>query len=448
MLAMATLLAVVLPVLASCGGPTEAPATSPTAALPTAAVATQPATSAPATSLPQPTDEQGQPTGAPAEPTIAPATEPPAGMIIEPGQPIRLKYLNFGIVNHLYYTDRERVLTLDTIAGFDWVRQQIVWKDVEGPAGQYAWGELDKIVDDVAAHKMNLLVNIVQAPSFYNETNGLPADPVSLGNFLDALVQRYGQKIAAIEIWNEQNLAHENGGHVTVDDAGHYVDILVEAYNRIKAINPNIVVLAGAPSASGVNDPAVAVPDEAYYRAMYEYKDGIIKNHFDVQAVHPGGHNNPPEAMWPDNPGPGTGCAAGDCWTKDPTFYFRYVEFVRRFMEEEGVGDHQIWVTEYGWATENNTPQYEFGNANSFDQQRDYIVGALKWAYDNYRYPDGSPWLANMFLWNMNFAPVWSTQNPLHEQASYGILNPDYSPRPAFLAIQGLLPQLKKDQGR
>ena len=44
--------------------------------------------------------------------------------------------------------DRERVLTLDGIAGFDWVRQQVVWKDVEGPnPGDYAWGDLDKIVD-------------------------------------------------------------------------------------------------------------------------------------------------------------------------------------------------------------------------------------------------------------------------------------------------------------
>jgi hypothetical protein len=34
---------------------------------------------------------------------------------------------------HFCYTDRERVLALTNIAGFDWVRQQIVWKDLEGP---------------------------------------------------------------------------------------------------------------------------------------------------------------------------------------------------------------------------------------------------------------------------------------------------------------------------
>ena len=178
---------------------------------------------------------------------------------------------------------------------------------------------------------------------------------------------------------------------------------------------------------------------------MYRYKDGIIKTHFDAQAVHPGGSANPPETLWPDNP------SSADGWTTDPTFYFRHVENVRKFMDQEGVGDHQIWITEFGWATENNTPGYEFGNQVSLDQQRDYIVGAFKQAYQSYRYPDGSTWIGNMFLWNMNFAPLWAQQNPpnpLNEQASFGILNPDYSPRPAFIALQGYLPQLKQEQGR
>ncbi len=436
--AAAALAVLLLPVLAACGGGTPEPTANPTAALPTAAVVSTQPTSAPTAAA--------DATAAP-EATAAPSEQPTTGgPAPEPGTPIKLPYMNFGIVNHLYYTDRERVLTLDGIAGFDWVRQQVVWKDVEGPnPGDYAWGELDKIVDDVAAKNLKLLINIVQAPTFYNSTNGLPQDPVSMGNLVEAMVKRYGNKVAAYEIWNEQNLAHENGGTVTEADAGHYVVILVECYNRIKAIDPSIIVLAGAPSSSGVNDPAIAVSDENYYRAMYRYKDGIIKSHFDAQGVHPGGSANPPDTMWPDNPSNAQG------WTNDATFYFRHVENVRKFMEQEGVGDHQIWVTEFGWATQNNTPGYEFGNQVSFDQQGQYIADAIKMAYEKYRYEDGSPWMGNMFLWNMNFAVVWSQNNPpnpLNEQASFGILEPDYTPRPSFLALQSLLPQLKQKQGR
>jgi hypothetical protein len=109
-------------------------------------------------------------------------------------------------------------------------------------------------------------------------------------------------------------------------------------------------------------------------------------------------------------------------------------------MIEEGVGDHQIWITEFGWATANDSPGYEFGNQVSLDQQAEYILGAMQLAYNNYRNPDGTPWLANMFLWNMNFAVLWGAQDkPMHEQASFGILNPDWSPRPAFNAVQGFM---------
>ena len=440
----ALLLALLLPILAACGGspPEIAASTQPpstAAPKPTAAsVPTAVSTSAPAAPA----------TAAPTETTAAPAPSPSGE-----GGPLKTPYLEFGVVDHLYYTDRGRVLILTNNAGFDWVRQQIQWKDIEGPQGNYAWGELDNIVSDVAAHNLKLLISITKAPSFYNETNGLPQDPKSMGDFVEAMMQHYGNKINAVEIWNEQNLAVENGGHVTTDDAGHYVEILAEAYKRIKAVAPETFVLAGAPSSSGVSDPNIAVTDEDYYRAMYKYKGGMIKQYFDAQAVHPGGAANPPDTLWPDNPSRIEGCdpAPDRCWNDHPTHYFRHVEDVRRFMEEEGVGDHQIWITEFGWATKNNTPGYEFGNHVSFEQQADYITGAIKMAYQKYRYPDGSSWVGVMFLWNMNFAVLWAQQNPPnpeHEQASFGILNPNWSPRPSFDALQGLIAQLKQKQGR
>jgi hypothetical protein len=374
-------------------------------------------------------------------------TEVPQG-IFEPGTPIRTRNTQFGVVSHLYYTDRNRVLALTNIAGFSWTRQQIQWKDLEGPEpGNYAWGDLDGIVNDTAANNVKLLISIVKSPTFYNPTNGLPSDPKSMGDFVEAMMKRYGDKIAAVEIWNEQNLAVENGGNVTVDDAGHYVDILVECYNRIKAISPNTIVLAGAPSSTAFEREDVALPDEKYYRAMYSYKDGLIKGHFDAQAVHPGGAANPPGTLFPDNPNSIADCPPelGTCWTDNATHYFRHMENVRRFMVEEGVGDHQMWVTEFGWATKNNTPGYEFGNFVSTEQQSAYIVDAMKMAHDTYRDENGKPWVGVMFLWNMNFAVLWGGEgNPDHEQAAFGILNPDWSPRPSFLAIQSYLASIKK----
>src|SRR5689334_22983310 len=124
--AAAAALAIVLPIVAACGGTPES-AASPTAALPTAMVVPKPSDAG------QPTAAAPEPTAAPEPPTAAPQPAGPTEEPLAPGTPIAFSDLQFGIVNHLYYTDRDRVLKLDEIAGFDWVRQQVVWKDIEGP---------------------------------------------------------------------------------------------------------------------------------------------------------------------------------------------------------------------------------------------------------------------------------------------------------------------------
>ncbi len=125
-------------------------------------------------------------------------------------------------------------------------RQQIHWSDQEGPPGRYAWGELDEVVDAVDRAGLKLLISVVQSPraSMPISGHGMPRDPAKLGNFVAALAKHYQGRVDAIEIWNEQNLAVENGGRVSIDDAGHYVELLKVAYTSIKEVDPSIYVIA------------------------------------------------------------------------------------------------------------------------------------------------------------------------------------------------------------
>jgi len=428
-----------LVILVLSGGCQAAPA--PRTAPPAATVAAQqpsaaPLATAPATATARPT-ATAEPTAPPtATPTTTPAptaTPQPVG----PGGlpfPLKTAALQFGVAAHLFYTSRALPLKRANEAGFGWVRQQIHWSDQEGPAGRYLWGELDAVVNAVHAAKLNLLLSVVSSPRFYtaNGGHGMPKDPAKLGNFVAALARHYQGKVQAIEIWNEQNLAVENGGRVAVADAGHYVELLKEAYTRIKAVDPSVYVIAAPPSSTGITKASVAIDDITYYKAMYSYKGGVIRDYFDAQAVHPGGSANPPDTLWPDNPSKAKG------WTTHPTFYFRHVEDVRALMERYDMADHQIWITEFGWATRNTSPGFEFGNQISFEQQADYIVGAMRRTKEQY------PWVGAMFLWNLNFAILRARSGqPRHEQASFGILNADGTPRPSFLAIQEYLAQLR-----
>jgi polysaccharide biosynthesis protein PslG len=330
--------------------------------------------------------------------------------------------------NYYYEPDKGRISQLSLNAGIPWIRQQVPWQDHQSADGTIIWGELDKVVTEANAGGIKLLISVVRAPSWAtpNGRNGLPtrAHFPTFANFMGQMAARYKGKVQAYEIWNEQNLAHENGGRVA--DATFYVDMLALTYDAIKAADPYAIVVSGGPATTETNDPNIALSDVTFMRQMVA--NPKFRTHVDVVGVHPGGHHNPPDTMWPDRPGP------FPSWQNSREFYFRRVEDIRKVMVDGGMGDRQIWITEFGWATANNTPGYEYGNNVSFDQQALYAKRAFEMSVKDY-----APWLGGAFLWNLNFAIIWGRQgNPLHEQAAFGVLNPDWSPRPAYLAIQSM----------
>jgi polysaccharide biosynthesis protein PslG len=326
------------------------------------------------------------------------------------------------------WQDRQRVLRLSKESGVYWLRQQVRWMDLHDRSGTIYWGELDNIVNDSSAAGVKLLISVVAAPSWATPDgrNGLPSREhfSDFNYFMGQMAARYRGKVGAYEIWNEQNLAHENGGRVA--NAGFYMDMLVGASQAIRAGDPGAIIVSGAPSSTETNRSDIAISDITFTRQMFA--DPRFRDSVDVVGVHPGGQSNPPDTMWPDNPGPGPG------WTTSREFYFRRVEDIRAGMVESGMGDKQIWITEFGWATRNNTPGYGFGNNITYQEQAEWIVRAFQMGRQDY-----APWVGAMFLWQLNYAVPWKYEgNELHEQASFGVLNGDWSPRPAYYAIQAI----------
>lgn len=345
----------------------------------------------------------------------------------------------YGANAQLYYVDRERALTLakigfesnNTSGGGAWIRQQIPWQDHMNRDGSIAWGEMDRVVEAASAKGVKLLFTIVRAPGWatVDGGHGMPtkANFGRFGQFMSAMAERYKGRVHAYEIWNEQNYAVENGG--VVADAPFYVDLLVAGYDAVKSKDPNAIVVSGSPTPTETNKRNVAFSDLDYLRAMF--RDPRFRTHMDVVGVHPAGTLNAPDAM-PEPNRPQNGVCDG--WNGNTEFYFRRLEQIRQIMVQENLGDRQMWVTEFGWATQNNTPGYEYGQCNTADEQAQYTRRGIELARYNY-----APWVGAMFVWNLNFAVTWgSAGNPQHEQASFGILNPDWSPRPVFTAIQNM----------
>jgi hypothetical protein len=334
-----------------------------------------------------------------------------------------------------YYVDRDRLLTLvknafeanNFTGGPAWVRQQVPWSDHMSADGSIAWGELDNVVNASAAKNVKVFLSIAKAPSWATDNggNGLPnrAHFGAFGQFVAAITDRYRGKVGAIEIWNEQNYAVENGGRVAA--ASYYVDLLGTAYDAIKAVDPNMIVVAGAPTPTATNKPDVAIDDIIYFRQMFAIPRFWQK--MDVVGAHFAGTLQPPDAL------PGQGDRP-EGWNGNKEFFFRRAEDLRQAMVDSGHGDRQVWITEMGWATQNNTPGYEYGQYNTMNMQAQYLKRAVELSRYNY-----APWVGAVFIWNLNFAVTWGEAgNPLHEQAAFGILNPDWSPRPAYTALQNM----------
>jgi polysaccharide biosynthesis protein PslG len=328
--------------------------------------------------------------------------------------------MNVWLYNH---EQNDRVLGLVRDAGFGWARQWVPWSDHEPDKGQMRFGELDPIVDAALRNKVRLMLVVLRSPGWATKdgkATGMPTDPNDFAVFMKAMASRYKGKVAAYEIWNESNLSHETGGKV---DPAAYVALLKAAYTAVKGADPKAAVIYGGLTPTGLNDPTQAIDDVAYLEQSYAVNNGEVKRYFDILGAHAGSNNNPPEALWPDQPGPGPN------WRDHPSFYFRRVEGLRAVMEKNGDSAKQMWLTEFGWTTKNQAKGYEYGEFNTEQDQADYLVRAYQLATAKY------PWMGVMFLWNLNYSTIVP---PSDEKHPWSIINADYSPRPAYLALKAM----------
>ena len=344
-------------------------------------------------------------------------------------------HVGYGFNVQLYYTDKERVNQKAREAGFTWIRQQVSWRDLQGVNRYFAWGELDSVVDwTTTRQRNNLILSIAKSPKWASPRTegGMPENPLDFGNLMYMMARRYKGRVAAYEMWNEQNLRGETGGPVNV---AQYIELLKHGYTGVKAADPNAVVLFGGLTPTGSTNLDVALDDVRYLEQAYAYQNGVMKNYFDVLGAHPGSNSNSPDQLYPENPGTGKcppkyASQEGTCWRNHPSFYFRRIEQQYAVMQANGEGNKQMWLTEFGWSTFNVANGYEYGQLISPETQAQYLVRAFEKGKNDY------PWMGVMTVWNLNFSTLGLP--PEDEKVPWAVLNSDYSPRPAFTALKNM----------
>ena len=321
-----------------------------------------------------------------------------------------------------------RVMAAIKDLGFGWVKQQVEWFRHEPAKGQYNWGAIDYLVDQANAAGVKVLLSVVKAPKWASSPSsdlsveGPPANPQDYADFIGAMAARYKGRVAAYEIWNEQNMDYEWGREPF--DAGRYVQILAAGYNAVKAQDPGAIVVSGALTPTGA-PPPWAVDDMVFLEQMYQ---AGLKNYCDAVGAHPSGYNVPPTADWQTWSDP-TAIFRGPSDNKHHSWSFKgTMEGYRNIMVKYGDGNKTIWPTEFGWAS-NPTPvkNYEYAADNTLEEQAQFTVQA-------YQMGKSWGWVGVMFLWNLNFKVV----APGSEMAQWGIVDGAWGPMPVYNALKAM----------
>ena len=138
------------------------------------------------------------------------------------------------------------------------VRAEVPWSTLEpraqGTIDPHALALVDRLVGDAAAGGIKVIATVDSTPCWDSSAPaGLlrtctparptkanawpPRDPAPYGTLTAFLAQRYGTKLAAIEVWNEPDQANQDY-LAGPEKPQHYAAILHQAYPAIKQANP------------------------------------------------------------------------------------------------------------------------------------------------------------------------------------------------------------------
>ncbi|MGO9488096.1 MAG: cellulase family glycosylhydrolase [Solirubrobacteraceae bacterium] len=213
--------------------------------------------------------------------------------------------------------------------GTHWVRMFLTWPDVEPSKGVFAQNWLASYEQTFKAFPAGtkVILDVVDTPSWETgsaDVNMPPANPADYAAMIGAIAKRFGSRVSAYEVWNEEDAPSWWTG---APNPAAYVQLLQAAYPAVKAAEPNATVVLGGLTG---ND--------------YSFLEGVYaaggKGYFDAVGVHTDTACNilsPYEYLrGPDN-------------RIIPDSFLAYRE-VHAVMLANG-DDKPIWMTEMSWRT-------------------------------------------------------------------------------------------------
>jgi len=291
-----------------------------------------------------------------------------------------------------------------------WVRVFVGWQGIEPTQGVYNTAEIADYLHFFGAlpAKTKIDVDVVGSPAWANggssDPRTPPANDADYAAFLNYLATAFHGDVNAWEIWNEE----DNSGW-WAGSAAQYVGLLKAAYPAIKSASPNSTVIIGGLTGN----------DGTYLSQLYA--DGA-RGSFDAVGVHTDTACNvtSPYDFEYDN---GT-------QTINQYFFLGFIS-IHNAMVAAGDSALPIYMTEVGWSStsaECQTGAWAGQKLAGVTQPQQATF--LQQAYHCLAQPQFSYVKAAMWFGLFNNG---NSSQPLD---NFGLLNADYSPKPAFAAFQ------------
>ncbi len=267
------------------------------------------------------------------------------------------------------FADGEFSAVMDALVqgGFRYVRQPVVWSEIETTQGTYDWSVYDSMVNELERRDIGMVAVVIGAPDWsrapetLGASNGPPADPSRLGTFAQAFTERYGSAVPFVQVWDQPNLDDQWGGNGAT--GAEFLPYLAATYNgalagyaEVQIVSPELAVRT---SDFGEN------ADLVFIDALYAFGGEPF---FDVVAVRLDGGTTSPD----------------DRRVSSSRQNISRAVLIRELMVRNGDSATPIWATSFGW---------ERGGSISESEQAEFVVRALERSWAEW------PWMGLMFQW-------------------------------------------------
>jgi hypothetical protein len=281
----------------------------------------------------------------------------------------------------------EQMAIMAKESGVKWIREDFGWGDIEPSKGKFEWAFTDSVVRIAKKNGISVYAIVAYWPTWTKAYSKEGIDDYV--RFLKELVGHYKNDIHQWEIWNEPNIFFWQG------PAEMYAELLMKSYIAIKDADPAAEVLGI--STSGI--------DFDFIQKMLQ-----LQTPFDVLTIHP--YRS----------------------VLEETNFINELKRASDMAMLPGGMRRPVWITEMGWTTYNphNSWVQEGFLPTPLRVQAELIVRTYLSCIISGTDP-------KVFWYDLRNDGT----DPYNFEDNIGIMNRDFSPKPAYIAYSTMTRTLK-----